>query len=250
MNFSSVKEQLAYWLDQQPPLLGTGYTHISQLFPQDKGGIDVAMPYHTPVYAVASGPVTYTTPQYGGGGVVVTSIASNMAFYYQHLSDLVVQPGEYVQAGQLIGYSGGQVGYGDNPSSPQYSTGPHIEVGINWWKAQGAHIDPLPFIQQLANNYSLHDIGTSSAGGTTVQANPTSTQTSNATQSFGIGTITDWVSSVSSWIGNPLRVVKLVVGIALLLLAVIVAFLAPEAKQVVGSKISGAKTAAIKGLLP
>jgi hypothetical protein len=142
--------------------LQTWVEHFTQLFGQNgETGVDIALPYHTPVYAATGGPVL-GTGYYGGGGVV--SIESDINYggingpasiYYQHLSDIVVQPGQAVSAGQLIGYSGGQLGYGDHPSSPQFSTGPHIEVGINapygsFWHPLGPNVNPAGFLQSLA----------------------------------------------------------------------------------------------------
>ncbi len=143
--------------------LQTWANSFTQQFGQNgETGVDIGLPYHTPVYAVTPGIVSGTTSQYGGGGVV--SVDSNLHYggingpasvYYQHLSDVVATPGQAVQVGTLLGYSGGQLGYGDNPSSPQYSTGPHIEVGINApygapWNPIGPNVNPAPFIQDLA----------------------------------------------------------------------------------------------------
>ncbi|HUY79887.1 MAG TPA: M23 family metallopeptidase [Ktedonobacterales bacterium] len=149
LDFATVGAQLQYWL-----------THISQFWKgpwngSGENGIDIGIPYHTPIYALQSGPVV-GAGYYGGGGVVSVQTAPGISFYYQHLSDLVVQVGQNVQAGTLIGYSGGQLGYGDHPSSPQYSSGPHIEIGINppygatgIWHSEGANVNPLPMLQGL-----------------------------------------------------------------------------------------------------
>jgi hypothetical protein len=109
--------------------------------PGIENGVDIPLPYHTPITSLTNGTVVGYTPQFGGGGVVAIETSLNNAYgtngtadvYYQHLSDLVsgIYKGMQVKVGDLIGYSGGQVGYGDNPSSTKFSSGPHIEVGIN-----------------------------------------------------------------------------------------------------------------------
>lgn len=157
MDFSSVGQQIGYWL-----------THVTQTFKggysgSGENGFDVGIPYHTPVYAIQSGPVL-GTGYYGGGGVVSIQMNPTQSFYYQHLSDITVSPGQHVNAGQLIGYSGGQIGYGDHPATC-CSGGPHIEVGINapfggFWKPLGANIDPMPYVRSLANS----NAGTGPAG--------------------------------------------------------------------------------------
>jgi uncharacterized protein YraI len=75
--------------------------------------------------------------------------------YYQHLSDITVGQGQTVNAGDLIGYSGGQIGYGDHPATC-CSGGPHLEWGINapyggMWHPLGANIDPVPYLRSLLN---------------------------------------------------------------------------------------------------
>lgn len=153
----------------------TWLAHITQSFGHNgETGVDIGLPYHTPVYALTSGPVL-ATGYYGGGGVVSIDSLLNgggingpASVYYQHLSDITVSPGQYVQAGQLIGYSGGQIGYGDHPSTTQYSDGPHIEVGINapygtatsgLWRPQGPNVNPVPFLQGVEQNAQAGIVG-------------------------------------------------------------------------------------------
>ena len=60
------------------------------------------------IYAVNDGVVIYTDPYYNGGfgSVVVVKHADNAYTAYGHLEYEVVQEGDTVKAGQLIGYSG------------------------------------------------------------------------------------------------------------------------------------------------
>lgn len=152
---------MATLIDYLNGLLG----HTTQTFGQNgETGVDIAVPYGSPVYALTPGTVV-GAGYYGGGGV--ETIASQVHapnytgaanVYYQHLSTNLLTPGEQVHTGQLIGYSGGQLGYGNHPSSAQYSSGPHIEIGLNapyggmWGTSPGPNVNPVPFLQGLASN--------------------------------------------------------------------------------------------------
>jgi hypothetical protein len=145
--FTNAVSELKYFLANISQAF-SGYTG-SNGQPLGERGIDVGLPYDTPIYATAPGKVLGTIAQYGGGGVVSIEVTSKLAEYYQHLSSEVVKAGQTVVANQLIGYSGGQLGYGNNPAGPAYSTGPHIEIGFNgpWgspWDALGPNFNPVP----------------------------------------------------------------------------------------------------------
>lgn len=83
-------------------------------------GIDIAVPYGTPVVAANSGVVSFTG-YYGGFGLfIVVDHGNGLSSSYAHLSDIAVSPGESVAAGQVIGYVG----------STGVSTGPHLDFRI------------------------------------------------------------------------------------------------------------------------
>ena len=150
---------------------------ISQKFGVNgETGIDIGThgKIDVPVYAVTAGKVI-GAGYYGGGGVV--SEQSNINYggingpasiYYQHLDEVLAKVGEVVSPGQLIGLSGGQLSGGHHPSSRLYSTGPHIEIGINApygkanqsiWSPLGPNVNPLGFFQALASG-NTNVIGT------------------------------------------------------------------------------------------
>lgn len=151
-------------MNQLPPAvvaqLNTWFANVTQKFGVNgETGVDIGIPMGTPVYSLTSGRVL-GTGYYGGGGVA--SVAStinyagmgNASIYYQHLDMVTVTPNQQVQPGDLIGYSGGQLSGGHHPSTPQFSSGPHIEVGINapyggMWSPLGANVNPLPWLQSL-----------------------------------------------------------------------------------------------------
>lgn len=76
---------------------------------QSENAVDLAAPVGTPVYAVSSGKISKAGSQGLGGrfaGDRVQVDGADNAWWYGHLSKVVVQPGQTVKAGQLIGYSG------------------------------------------------------------------------------------------------------------------------------------------------
>lgn len=155
--------------------------------PPSERGVDLAMPVGTPIYSPFSGVVagrsdyTYATDtsplwygnqikgvysqtgynQWGGEVDILTQLQDigNKVGYVFHLDRLAVIPGQKVNKGDLIGYSGGEntlsttdVVPGYTPThiaSPVWSKGAHIELGAydpaNWHNV----IDPTPIVTDL-----------------------------------------------------------------------------------------------------
>lgn len=86
-------------------------------------GIDIANDEGTPIRAAMAGRVTYTGWYSGYGYTVVIKHGQGYETLYGHLSDYIVENGQYVNAGQVIAYMG----------NTGNSTGPHLhfEVHIN-----------------------------------------------------------------------------------------------------------------------
>lgn len=103
---------------------------ISQGFRAGHRALDIAAPIGTPVYAADNGIVLksgYTQDGYGGRVIIDHQI--DYITLYAHLSQALVQVGDVVQKGQLIGYVG----------STGNSTGPHIHFELRDF---GFLIDP------------------------------------------------------------------------------------------------------------
>ena len=97
-------------------------------------GIDIGSGYGAPVYASRSGYVSSATGWSGGYGNAVYLIHDEgFSTVYGHNSSIVVSPGEYVEQGQLIAYSG-DTGKSDGPHV-------HFEIRIN-----GVPVDPLNYL--------------------------------------------------------------------------------------------------------
>jgi hypothetical protein len=126
-------------------------------------GEDLGTPEGTPITSLVSG-LLEGAGFYGGGGVVTVRTTLNGApadLYVQHLDSIVnvglcaygACGGQYVTAGELLGYSGGDCnwhfgpGFGSfNPCAAGFSNGPHTEVGINppWYGIWGPYPQPGP----------------------------------------------------------------------------------------------------------
>jgi murein DD-endopeptidase MepM/ murein hydrolase activator NlpD len=109
---------------------------ISQGFRRGHRAIDIAAPIGTPVYAADNGIVLKSGYSYDGyGGRVIIDHQIDYVTLYAHLSQALVQEGDVVQKGQLIGYVG----------STGNSTGPHIHFELRDF---GYLIDPRTLLPE------------------------------------------------------------------------------------------------------
>jgi murein DD-endopeptidase MepM/ murein hydrolase activator NlpD len=109
---------------------------ISQYF---KGwrhtGVDIACPWGTALRAAAAG--TVSRVQYGRTGYgynVIINHGGGVSTLYGHMSQIDVNVGDYVEAGQLIGAEG----------STGRSTGPHVHFEV---RIGGSMVNPLSYIR-------------------------------------------------------------------------------------------------------
>ncbi len=96
-------------------------------------GIDMAAPAGTPIYATRTGVVTVATYHWSAGNYVNINHADGYTSIYMHMTHYIVNVGDYVSAGQIIGYVGNTGG----------STGNHLHFGIAY---NGVYQDPLKYI--------------------------------------------------------------------------------------------------------
>ncbi len=93
-------------------------------------GVDVVAPTGTPVIAPAGGVVVLATPDmYFEGGLIFLDHGHGMIDVFMHLSEVLVEPGQQVAQGEVIGL----VGAGGR------ATGPHLD-----WRMYvlGTRVDP------------------------------------------------------------------------------------------------------------
>jgi murein DD-endopeptidase MepM/ murein hydrolase activator NlpD len=93
------------------------------------GGIDIAAPSGTPVYASRSGKVVFSGFARGYGNLIILNHEYGYETFYGHLSETLVQTGRIIGKGQLIGRVG----------STGKSTGPHLHFEV---RHNGQHKKP------------------------------------------------------------------------------------------------------------
>lgn len=97
-------------------------------------GVDMAAAQGTPIYATRAGKVTTAAYQEGGAGwYVYINHGDGFGSIYMHMTHYIVKQGQYVEAGEIIGYVGSSGG----------STGPHLHFGISY---NGTYVNPLKYI--------------------------------------------------------------------------------------------------------
>ena len=107
------------------PILGYARPH---------NGIDLAANLGNPVYATRSGTVTVADYEGGGAGnYVFINHGDGFSSVYMHMDYYIVSVGEYVSAGEVIGYVG----------TTGLSEGPHLHFGIAY---NGSYVNPASYI--------------------------------------------------------------------------------------------------------
>lgn len=97
-------------------------------------GLDIANTYGSPLYATADGIVTMACYKTNGyGNQILINHGNGYETFYGHNSKLVVEVGDYVKKGQLIGYIG----------STGRSTGPHVHYEV---RVYGEKVNPVNYI--------------------------------------------------------------------------------------------------------
>ena len=96
-------------------------------------GVDLAGNTGTPIVATRSGVVSTASYDWSGGYYVVINHQDGFSSKYLHMTHYVVSAGDYVSAGQVIGYMG----------STGTSTGPHLHFSILY---NGNYVNPANYI--------------------------------------------------------------------------------------------------------
>ena len=103
-------------------------------------GMDLTGDKGEPIYASANGVVTHAGRANGYGNMVEIGHGRGIDTRYGHLSKILVQEGDVVRQGQVIGLMG----------STGRSTGTHLHYEI---RLDGRAINPRPFLE--ASNYVM-----------------------------------------------------------------------------------------------
>ena len=98
-------------------------------------GIDLAGAYGTPIYATADGTVLRAGWNSGGyGNLIEIDHGRGITTRFGHLSAILVQPGDHITRGQLVGRMG----------STGRSTGNHLHYEV---RIDGRAVNPIPFMK-------------------------------------------------------------------------------------------------------
>ena len=93
-------------------------------------GIDFAGDLGTPIKAMADGVVTLVENDlYFTGATLIFDHGHGISTLYMHMNEIFVQKGDIIKKGEIIGTVG----------SSGRSTGPHLDVRLNWF---GTRLDP------------------------------------------------------------------------------------------------------------
>jgi murein DD-endopeptidase MepM/ murein hydrolase activator NlpD len=120
--------------DCWPSLFGNRRSYNGSTYDFFHGGLDFCGTVGTELYASATGRVIYTGSLTVRGNVVVLDHGWGVYTAYDHLSEILVNVGDMVQPGQLIGL-GGATGR---------TTGPHLHWEV--WVG-GVQVNPVDWLQ-------------------------------------------------------------------------------------------------------
>ena len=100
-------------------------------------GIDFAGDLGTPIKAMADGIVTLAEKDlYFTGATLIFDHGHGISTLYMHLDEIFVEKGDIVKQGDVIGTVG----------SSGRSTGPHLDVRLNWF---GTRLDPATVLDEI-----------------------------------------------------------------------------------------------------
>ncbi|MFH1427107.1 MAG: M23 family metallopeptidase [Patescibacteria group bacterium] len=110
-------------------------------FAGEHTGIDIQTAAGTSVKAAADGKlIKVVEPEVGKYSYLEIQHDNNLTTIYGHLSEIKVQVGDNVTAGQIIGLSGGQPG---TPGAGSNSNGPHLHFEV---RLDNTPVDPLDYL--------------------------------------------------------------------------------------------------------
>jgi murein DD-endopeptidase MepM/ murein hydrolase activator NlpD len=114
----------------------TYFGQVGWASPRGHTGLDIAAPFGAPVIAAAAGQVSLAGWTSGGyGNLIIIDHGNGRQTLYAHLSQINVQPGQWVNRGQSIGRIG----------STGFSTGPHLHFEV---RQDGLPRDPLTYLSR------------------------------------------------------------------------------------------------------
>jgi len=101
-------------------------------------GIDLAAPMRTPEYAAGDGVVLRAGAASGFGLAVYILHENGDVTVYGHMDEILVEPGQYVDAGETIALLGNR----------GQSTGPHLHFEVHQGGEDGKRINPATWLNE------------------------------------------------------------------------------------------------------
>jgi murein DD-endopeptidase MepM/ murein hydrolase activator NlpD len=101
-------------------------------------GIDLAAPMRTPEYAAGDGVVLRAGAASGFGLAVYILHENGDVTVYGHMDEILVEPGQYVDAGETIALLGNR----------GQSTGPHLHFEVHEGGEDGERINPVAWLSE------------------------------------------------------------------------------------------------------
>ena len=101
-------------------------------------GIDLAAPMRTPEYAAGDGVVLRAGAASGFGLAVYILHENGDVTVYGHMDEILVEPGQYVDAGETIALLGNR----------GQSTGPHLHFEVHRGGEDGERINPVTWLSE------------------------------------------------------------------------------------------------------
>lgn len=114
-----------------------GFAHHAIDIPTQKG---------TEIQAPADGTVLTVALNGLGYSYIILEHADGMQTIYGHISEALVQHGDSVKAGDVIGKTGGVPG---EEGTGLYSTGPHLHFAV---RINGVLVDPLKYLPKISSD--------------------------------------------------------------------------------------------------
>ena len=141
-HFLDILKLVLILVNVQVLLLGASSSH---------SGIDIPAPQGTKFIAVADGEITFRE-FLGAGGYTITLSFDNFKVSYCHCDpNFIVNVGDIIKQGQVIGFVGPRYVYGvpgnqyhdqDGKPTNGATTGPHLHLGI---RIDGNYVNPLEY---------------------------------------------------------------------------------------------------------
>jgi murein DD-endopeptidase MepM/ murein hydrolase activator NlpD len=114
--------------------------HPKYGFVRPHKGLDFTAPVGAPIYATGDGVVERAEYSASFGNVVYINHGFSYETRYAHMTNFIVQKGDEIKRGQIIGYVGG---------TGSDSVGPHLHYEVLF---NGEQVNPINFFQRDLNN--------------------------------------------------------------------------------------------------